>query len=163
MVTTLWCRAEFSGSPAVDSFPGLGLDFMTAAIVLICSPTTQSPASYTSHRPPTLLLNAHNYLPTALQPYFTCCILPGIAKVIIWIQRQRQSGEQNISCVQSEQCTKSDQNLLLCAGRSRRRQGRMQAFLRHQYTSTPVHHAIHQYTIGYVSEKRVRWCNFDSG
>ena len=117
------------------------LDFMTAAIVLICSPTTQSPASYTSHRPPTLLLNAHNYLPTALQLYFTCCILPGVlTRSLFELKRQKQFGEQNISGVQSEQCTKSDQNLLLCAGRSRRRQGRMQAFLRHQYTSTPIHH-----------------------
>ena len=51
MVIRLWsCRIngydltvgeEFSGSPAGDSFPGS--DFMTAAIVLICSPPQSAP------------------------------------------------------------------------------------------------------------------------
>ena len=52
MVTTLWWRVEFSGSPAVDSFPGLGLyDCRHCANLLsspICPQQSPPPASYTS-------------------------------------------------------------------------------------------------------------------
>ena len=132
MVTTSWWRVEFSGSPAVDSFPGLGLyDCRHCANLLsspICPQQSPPPASYTT-------LTLHWFLRAF-------CL--------------------QLHCAQE---TEIQQNQLLCVG-SQGRQGRMQAFHRHQSSMYNCQHCLTLPTLLYrclKGESSAIWTQVDRG
>ena len=100
------------------------LDFMTAAIVLICSPPQSAPNNLR-------LLHLTLHCPTLTLHWFlrAFCL--------------------QLHCAQE---TEIQQNQLLCVG-SRRRQGRMQAFHRHQSSMYNCQHCLHCLHCSIVASK----------